>query len=540
MSNLPPNDDKLHHTISRNIGASMLSKAYYLATRLVIPPLVLSYVSLEEYGIWAICFILLSILGMSVFGITNVYVRYCAVYDAKGEQDKINRLLSTGILTNFVICLCFLPLVIWGIPKLYPLFQIEESLQPTAYNMFLGTTLIFMVHLSFGVFGYLLHSVQKIALERALMMVSWTIETLAIVLFLHQGFGIYSLLFAYTINVFTLIILGAIACFRKVPGLKLSWNLFTPEMLKKFIYFGGIVQLSGICGTINRSFERIFSGMFLGIHATGLYEIGLKLPRTSTIIPESITAVMLPTSAHLYANERDDKVRSIYFRGSRYLNMLTGLGMGFFAAFAVPIISAWIGFGEKFKDAATIMAWFTIALQMNLLTGPASAIFRSIKQPAKELWYGGVQFILFAVLAYPLLTFTKPSITSLNTVLISITVVTAIGYIFYFNTFLKVDHWRYFTRVIIPGIIPYLVGFGLAILSNSWFEELDQQRWHTLWLVIGMLILYSIAAPAVLLYFFCPKSEREEIWGHFRNTIMDLVFRKEPSHQKESTTTHES
>lgn len=518
----------------------MLSKAYYLVTRLVIPPLVLSYVSLEEYGIWAICFILLSILGMSVFGVTNVYVRYCAFYDAKGEQEKINRLLSTGIVANFIICLCLLPLVIWGIPKLYPVFHIENNLQPTAYNMFLGTTLIFMVHLSFGVFGYLLHSVQKIALERALMMVCWTIETLAIIMFLYHGFGIYSLLYAYTLNVLSLIILGGIACFRKIPGLRISWKLFTPPMLKKFIYFGGIVQISGICATINRSFERIFSGMFLGIHATGLYEIGLKLPRTSTIVPESITTVMLPTSAHLYANERNDKVRSIYFRGCRYLNMLTGLGMGFFAAFAAPIISAWIGFELKYYDAAKIMAWFTIALQMNLLTGPASAIFRSIKKPAKELWYGGVQLILFAFLAYPLLSLTEPTITSINTVLISITVITAIAYIFYFNAFLKIDHWRFFTQVMIPGCIPYLIGFGIAILTKPWFEEFDQQRWNTLLLLIGTFAIYSITAPLALLYFFCPRSEREDIWIHMRNTVMDLIFQKEPNHQEDSRSAHDS
>ena len=535
MSNQPNNDLQLHHTISRNVGASMLSKAYYLATRLAIPPLVLSFVSLEEYGIWSICFILLSILGMSVFGVTNVYVRYCAVYDAKDDQEKINQLLSTGILANSLICICLIPLVIWGIPKLYPIFNIEDSLQPTAYTMLLGTTLIFMIHLSFGVFGYLLQSIQKIALERALMMFCWTIEALAIIIFLFNGYGIYSLLYAYIINVFTLISLGAILCYRKVPGLRLSWRLFSPHMLNKFLHFGGIVQISGICGTINRSFERIFSGIFLGINTTALYEIGLKLPRTSTFIPESITSVMLPTTAHLHANQRHDKIYAIYFQGSRYLNMLTGLGMGFFAAFASPIISAWIGFEPKFQPASMIMAWFTIALQFNLLTGPASAIFRSVKQPVKELWYGGIQLLLFAFVAYPYLSLTEPSIASLNAVLIFFTVITAIGYIIYFNSYFQIDHWRYFTQVIIPGFIPYVIGFGIALLSQPWFEELDQQRWHTLLLLIGMFAVYVITAPVILLYFFCPKLEREQIWIHIRNTLLDLIFRKKPTHPEESS-----
>lgn len=35
---------------------------------------------------------------MSSFGIANVYIRYVAEYNAKGEQDKINRLISTGLV----------------------------------------------------------------------------------------------------------------------------------------------------------------------------------------------------------------------------------------------------------------------------------------------------------------------------------------------------------------------------------------------------------------------------------------------------------
>lgn len=512
----------------------MLAKAYYLVTRLIIPPLVLSFVSLEEYGIWSICFILLSILGMSVFGVTNVYVRYCAVWDAEGNQEKINQLLSTGIVANFLICAALLPLVVMGIPLLYPIFQIEPSLQPTAFNMILGTTLIFMFHLSFGVFGYLLQSVQKIAVERAIMMVSWTFETLAIVAFLYSGFGIYSLLYAYVINVLILITIGALVCYRKIPGLHLSLRLFKVPMLKKFLSFGSIVQLSGFCGTINRSFERIFSGMFLGIQATGLYEIGLKLPRMSTIIPESITTVLLPTSSHLFAQKRNEKIAQVYFQGSRYLNMLAGLGMGFFAAFSTPVISAWIGPDPKFQSAATIMTWFTIALQMNLLTGPASAIFRSIKKPSRELLYGGIQLLLFVFAAYPILSLTTPNITLINMVIIVITVITASAYLIYFNTYFHVDHWRYFTRVLVPGFIPYMIGLGLEVLFDDWFDEAAGDRWQTLFILATVFAVYAFAASATLFFIFCPKAEREQIWSGLRDTVNDLIFRKAPKHNEES------
>ena len=45
-----------------------------MLSRVGLPPIILSYVSLEEYGIWATCFIVISYLGMSTFGIANVYI----------------------------------------------------------------------------------------------------------------------------------------------------------------------------------------------------------------------------------------------------------------------------------------------------------------------------------------------------------------------------------------------------------------------------------------------------------------------------------
>src|SRR5204863_8266893 len=87
----------MKNLVSKNISLRLASKVLYLFTRIFLPPLTLHYVSLEEYGIWAACFIFVSYLGMSAFGISNVYVRYVAEYRAKQETEKINGSISTGV-----------------------------------------------------------------------------------------------------------------------------------------------------------------------------------------------------------------------------------------------------------------------------------------------------------------------------------------------------------------------------------------------------------------------------------------------------------
>jgi O-antigen/teichoic acid export membrane protein len=524
-------DDKaLHQTISRNIFASMLSKIYYLATRLVIPPLVLSFVSLEEYGIWSYCFILLSYLAMSVFGITNVYIRYSAIWNARQEQEKINRLLSTGIISIALLCLSLFPLIAWLLPRLFPIFNVPESLESTAYYLILGTTAIFMIHLSFGVFGYLLQGMQMIVLERTIITVSWTIETAAIILFLFLGFGIYSLLYAYIIYVLSGILLSALACYIKIPGFNLSWRKFDRHMLKKFYYFGGIVQLSGLCGIANGAMARIFAGIFMGVQTTALYEIGQKFPKMSTSVPESITSVFLPTTAHLFAHQRQEKIASIYFLSSRYLNMITGLMMGFFASFASPMITAWLGPDPKYQASAIILAWFTFPLQMDLLTGPGSAVFRSVKQPAKELLYGGVQLLLFLFAALPILNTHGGSIAMINTLYFAIVSGTSLAYLAYCNRFLGLNQWKYAMQVLIPGFAPYLIGLGIAILAEPWFAKALEQRWETLFILLVSWAVYTAAAPSLLLIFFCPKEERKQMRDLIKQIFSTKLSEKETTH----------
>lgn len=47
----------------KNFSFEFTARLYYLATRFLLAPITLSYVTLEDYGIWAACFILIGYMG---------------------------------------------------------------------------------------------------------------------------------------------------------------------------------------------------------------------------------------------------------------------------------------------------------------------------------------------------------------------------------------------------------------------------------------------------------------------------------------------
>lgn len=501
-------DETIRRTIAGNIKASLLTNIFYLGSRLCIPPIVLAYVSLAEYGLWSYCFVILNYLGMGVFGITNVYVRYIAIYFAHKDYAKINSLLSTGILSITSICVVLLGLLWLAIPWLLNLFHVAPELYHTAFILIIGSTIIFMSDLSIGAFTYVLQSLQLIVAEKMIWMISFTVESLFIIFFLYEGYGIYSLLYAFAIRIGLSIVFSTYVAYQRLPSLQIRFRHFSKEALKLFLHFGGIVQLAGLLGIANRSNKKVLAGAFLGLEATGLYEVGEKFPAMALNLPGSITAVFLPAAAQFHANEQDGKIIQIYLKGSRLINLLTGSMMGFMAAFSIPLIDAWLGKNPTYFVASSILSWFTIGYQMDTLTGPISAIYRAINQPLRELFYGIAQLSLTLTAACLGIYLFGASFDIINITVASMMVAAACAYLYVSNRFLNISHITYFFSVILPGLYPYAIGFVLWWLMKPYFLNLS--RIDTLWMFLLSLALYLIVWLPFLFLVVLSKTERAE------------------------------
>jgi len=505
-----PIEQDIQTTISRNAAVSIFANLFYLVTRLFIPPFILHYLTLQEYGIWTICFIFVGYIGMGVFGISNVYLRYIAVYASKNQIDMINKLVSTGLYFVGGVCLLSVPILWLGLPYFLKLFNVKPELQAIAFTIVFGTTLAFLVDMVLSAFSYTLQSLQKFTIEKIFWMISILVEAIVIVIALWMGWGLYGLLFAYIARVIVAAILFAAACYRYIPGFSVA-NHFDWSLVKLFYNYGGIVQTTGILGIINRSTERVFAGFFMGPPAAALYDVGEKFPMMATTLPSSINAVLLPATTDLHAREQHDQIRDVYLHSSRWINMMTGIMMGFMAPFAFILIKVWLGTDPKYYFAGVILAVFTFPYQMDVMTGPASAIYRSINKPFREMVYSLLQLALVLIAAVLIFIPWGATIWTINLVVASMMVVSVFIYVFLNNRFLKVPQGKFFWQVLFPGLVPYVVGFGLYWILHGWVLAHESERWPTFWRLLTCLILYLGITLPLMYRFLCPPEERIQV-----------------------------
>jgi O-antigen/teichoic acid export membrane protein len=105
----------------------MGGKLLYAATRVALPPLALAHMGLDDYGLWAACFVLVGYLGMAASGFTLVYLRTTAEHHARGDTVAIARLLSTGMAAMAALTVVLMAGLVWALPSLMAFLKVAPA-----------------------------------------------------------------------------------------------------------------------------------------------------------------------------------------------------------------------------------------------------------------------------------------------------------------------------------------------------------------------------------------------------------------------------
>lgn len=396
--------------LAGNAVSGIAATIVYMVSRLLLTPLILHYLSLSEFGLWSLCFIILSYAGMGGFGVNSTYIRYTARYLAEGREQEINRLLSTGVIYMFIFCVLFFVGLFALMPFLLERFHVEAAQRAVASTLILGTAMVFSLELTLGGFRFIVNGLHEFAREKTVTTIAGLIEIVAIVAFLALGAGVKGLLYAYAIR----LLLETLGCWQIarsiLPSLRVSPTLFSREHLKHFFGFGGKVQVLGILGIFLTAVDRMFITAISGLAAGGMFEIGRKLPSTAGGISSSAFGPFLSTAAHLEGVWIGNRWKSLTERAVTYLYIVLAT-----AAIALVPLSFMAGLQPWLPAGSVVTAIAAAALALvlvALLSRSFSSENRLEHPELRKLYLDGVRFtnilnsILFVFLvamAHPLI-----------------------------------------------------------------------------------------------------------------------------------------
>jgi O-antigen/teichoic acid export membrane protein len=492
----PHHASSLKNLVATNAAISVGARVFYMMTRFLLPPLILRHISLELYGVWATCFIVIGYFGMSAFGVSNVYIRYVAGYHVNGKWTEINRLLSTGIAVTLAVSVVLLTGLWLVLPQVVSSLKISPPFQHTAVILIFGTAATFVLDLSLGAFGHVLTALQRVAESTAIWLASVIFETVLIVVMIGR-WGVYALLFAFTARYVFVTIASIVLCRRVLPQLTIGVRYFDRAALRLFYSYGGVVQLSGILGMVLYSIEKIIAGVFLGVAATGIFDLGEKFAVMGSQVASSMNGVLMPAAAHLHARDERTRLVDLYVKSSRYLSILAALISGFLPAFAAPLMAFWLGADPRIAGAATILMLFALPFHIHVLTGPGSAIHRATDRPARELVYPLTQLALVAVTVGIGFSYFGRTIAVVAVAVSSSMLASQLGYMAYSNRMLGVSQRLFTRRVLAPSLVPYAVAGLLALVAAPALRAASTDRLSLLLVLAPCALAYLMVSAAI-------------------------------------------
>jgi O-antigen/teichoic acid export membrane protein len=510
MGNGSIDKENLAKTLSRNSLFTVIYNVWYLGSRLVLTPIILSYVTIEEYGLWSYCFVILSYLATTAFGFNNTYIRYAADYRSRNENEKLNELLSTGLITMSGLSAVILGALWLLVPNLLSLLGIDTDLHDTARLLLLGTAAIFVLNTSLAGFQCVLEGEQRIVLVRKILLVASVIEIALILVFFETGFGVFALLWAFVARLVVTIILCAFFAYRVFPFLRVSVRLYRKEALKAFWGFGNQMNLLGLLALLINSLDRIFITRILHLQAVGIYEIGRKLPNMGLMLPGAVAGTLMPAASHLEGSSQQQRLKQLYLASTRYLMMFSGIPYAFLIFFAPQIIETWVGPG--YVEAVYVMQILAVGTFINLFTGIGTACVRGIGKPKYEIQYMILSTLLILATAVPLIN--RLGLAGGAWAYFIGQTAGSLYFLWRSNRLFEVSWHRFLSRVMPPVVLIFGIGLLAMALCNWFWPWVQPSRWLQLGLLVAVGICY-VACSLLAFYLFqgrlFSREEREKI-----------------------------
>lgn len=374
--------------------------------------------SVEEYGLVYAIISLVTLFSIFV-GFTFppvVLVKYISEFKAKGETEKIKKLIKIIYTLHFISALIVgLIFIIFSkiISKNY--LGAEKY-----YILIILYSLFFIITPLFSLLKEIFRGFQKINYY-TLANISQPFFLLVFTFILISlGYGINSIFIAYILSAFFSLIIFYSIFVKKVFHLKNLFTLsFDKTSMKKLSTFAFPLFLVALFDIVYGRLDSILLSKFASLRDVGLYNAAY--PTVSSIwgIVSSVVVFLIPLISEISAKQEYDKLKFTINMLYKYALILVLPITTILFLFSEPILN--ILFGSGYTAAATALKILSVGIIMQVLIRINNAVFigqANTKVMVKFLMVGSITNILLNIILIPVLGLNGAAIAMVSSFLV--------------------------------------------------------------------------------------------------------------------------
>lgn len=466
--------NKTENTKKRLLRNSIFNSSSWVinsAIQLLMIPFLVGRLGMNGFGIF---FLLINVIGYSVFadlGLGQGVIKFVAEMKARGDIQALNRSVSAAFWVQILLGGAGMTLLIVFSRRFLLLLKVPpDSMAAAQTGLYLCAVAFFFTMIS-GTFMSVLMGLQRYDLTSRTTIVTNLVMNIGIFFALFAGGG-FKLAVAVTaafapVNCLIFFILMK----KSIPTITL-FAAFDLVHFKKLFRFSGYIFISRISSFFCNYILVFMISFFLGPAIVPLYAVPLRLINGAMGLLTTATAVIFPFASEISIDSSRERLNGLLIQGSSLLAAISIPINLAIAAFAMPILTVWMG--KAFAVQASTML---ILLAFMSLLGSLTTVPLLIALGLGHARIVGL-FSLITLASYGVLVPTLSALQGLNGLGIALLLTSLPGLFLMTRVVSKlvgIPLFYYLKKVFSFHILPILLTIVYLIAQAIWFP--DDRDW---------------------------------------------------------------
>lgn len=478
----------------RGLGSSWLATFATVIYSLLSVPIALSYLSIEEFGLFVLLIQVGGYFALIEIGISSAAARILVDYKDSPNDGRYGSIILTGFCVLSLQGLFIIAIGIVAAPWIITAIGVPANFAEIATFLLRALAVTSALSLAFRMYGAVLYANKRLDLIHAITGGNMLFGLAVLSVILASGGGLSKLIWLFLAQTAFGVLLPALACINLGLLPKAGhWGRPTVERFGEIFDFGKDIFLVNVGSRVLEASQLIIVTRTMGLAAAATWSVSTKLFGLVYQLVATIEGTAIVFFAEMMVRGETGKLASRF----RQIYQLTGGVAAVALAGVVTINSSFVQIWAKpslaWPDSLNVlMATFVF---LNLLTRCGGDFIVHTKNVAAFRYIYFCEAAAFVALALVLTrVFGFHGIVSASLLCLLIFRTTYITWrvAHYFNINANVLWWAWLKRPIVAILL--LVPF---VLSSVWITNLVSGVWLQLIVAAGW-----IALPSSMLLFF--------------------------------------
>lgn len=495
---------------AQGVGSSWLATFATVAYSLVSVPIALTYLGVEEFGLFVLVLQLASYFTLAEVGMSAATARFLVDYKDNPDDGNYGSVILTGSWVFVTQAAAVLVTGVLTAPWIVQWVGVPQDLRSIAVFLLRCLAVTSACTMAFRIYGAVLYANKRLDLIHAFMGGNILFSLVLLTAILASGAGLPSLAWLFVGQAVVAIILPVIAC--RTLGLlpsKGCWDRASMGRFHELFGFGKDVFLVNVGNQVLEASQLIIVTRTMGLTSAAVWSVSTKL---FTLVYQLITKIE-GTAIVFFAEMMVRREAGKLMTRFRQIYQLTA-GIGVVALAGVvavnrPFVSVWAEPSLAWSIPLSLMMAAYVFL--NAVTRCSGDLIIHTKQIAAFRYVYFAEAAAFVALALWLSSkagFYGLLGAGLLCLVLFRGTYTTWRVARYFNQSARMLFWTWLRRPLLAGLIL----FPFVAISSQ-LASLATSAWYQLGVAFLMM---TIPCALVLIKVALPRDVAEETFGHLR------------------------